>query len=74
MGIHEPRHTSCLFLVGLHCQLPIARWGRRRATRSWIGLSTVGTSDPPASRSDTRTVEGARARMQSGVPTKQADQ
>jgi len=33
-------------------------------------LSTVAISDPPASRSDTRTVVGALARMQSGVPTK----
>ena len=33
-------------------------------------MSTVAISDPPASRSDTRTVVGALARMQSGVPTK----
>jgi hypothetical protein len=49
---------------------PLRDGERRRATRSWIGLSTVGTSDPPALRSDTRTVKGALARMQSGVPTK----
>ena len=35
-----------------------------------MGLTTVAISDPLASRSDTRTVEGACARMQSGVPTR----
>lgn len=44
--------------------------GRRRALRAWIGLATVSISDPPASRSDTRTVGWARARIQSGVLTK----
>jgi hypothetical protein len=38
--------------------------------RGWV-LTTVAISDPPASRSDPRTVEGALARTQSGVPTKE---
>ena len=37
--------------------------------RGWV-LSTVGISDPPASRSNTRTVDWALARIQSGVLTK----
>jgi hypothetical protein len=36
-------------------------------------LSTVAISDPPASRSNTRTVDWARARIQSGVLTKRRD-
>src|ERR1700730_5159178 len=37
--------------------------------RGWV-LSTVGISDPPASRSNTRTVDWALARIQSGVLSK----
>ncbi len=40
-------------------EMPSVRWGRRRALRNVVGLATVAISDPPASRSDTRTVEGA---------------
>ena len=36
-------------------------------------LSTVAISDPLASRSNTRTVDWALARIQSGVPTKHGD-
>ena len=63
--------TVCAAVRGLHCWLPIGEMGTpARALCARIGLTTVAISDPPASRSDARTVEGALARMQSGVPTK----
>src|SRR5215469_18742869 len=58
------RSGELLLFAGLHCWLsPDGRGMPAGAPIAGLVLSTVAISDPPASRSDTRTVEGALARI-----------